>query len=271
MAAIPESDSTLENEWVVVGAHYDHLGLGDSNSLAPSQIGQIHHGADDNASGTAGVLELARLAAQNRQALKRSVLFMTFAGEELGLLGSSYFVNHPTIPLDNVMGMINMDMIGRVNNNRLFVEGVGTSPDFKPWVEEFNQDVGLKLDYSNSGFGASDHMSFNIKKIPVIFFFSGLHTDYHKPSDTSDKINAAGAVKVLSLAYMVMDRMATSQERLQYTEVREPQQPAGGGGGYGPYFGSIPDFRDDIQGVLFADVQPEQPGCERQVSKAEIS
>jgi hypothetical protein len=261
VASIAGTDSTLENEWVVVGAHYDHLGLGDSNSLSPSQIGQVHHGADDNASGTAGVLELARLAAQNRQELRRSVLFMTFAGEEIGLRGSSYFVNHPTIPLATVMGMINMDMIGRVNNNRLFVEGVGTAPDFKPWVEEFNQHVGLKLDYSNSGFGASDHMSFNIKKIPVIFFFSGLHSDYHKPSDTSDKINAAGAVKVLSLAYMVMDRMATSQERLQYAEVREPQQPAGGGGGYGPYFGSIPDFRDDIQGVLFADVQPNSPAA----------
>ena len=261
MASISGTDSILQNEWVVVGAHYDHLGLGDRNSLAPSQIGQIHHGADDNASGTSGVLELARLAAENRHSLNRSILFMAFAGEEIGLRGSSYFVNHPNIPLAKVMGMINMDMIGRVNNDRVFVEGVGTARDFKPWLEELNQRVGLKLDYSNSGYGASDHMSFNIKKIPVVFFFSGLHSDYHKPSDTSDKINAAGAVKVLSLAYMMMDRMATTQERLLYTEVREPQQPTGGGGGYGPYFGSIPDFRDDVQGVLFADVQPNSPSA----------
>ena len=109
-----------------------------------------------------------------------------------------------------------MDMIGRINNDRLFVGGVGTSPNFKPWLEEFNQTVHLQLDYSDSGYGASDHMSFNSKKIPVLFFFSGLHTDYHKPTDTYDKINAAGAVKVLSLVYMMTDRMASEAKRLEY-------------------------------------------------------
>src|SRR5712671_3310115 len=123
MAALPGSDDQLRNEWVVIGAHYDHLGLGDEHSLAPSQIGQIHHGADDNASGTAGVLELARLASLHKQAFKRSILFMTFAGEELGLLGSNYFVNHPLIPLTSITGMINMDMIGRVSNDHVTVLG----------------------------------------------------------------------------------------------------------------------------------------------------
>jgi hypothetical protein len=261
IGAMPGSDTVMKNEWVVVGGHYDHLGLGDQHSLAPSLVGQIHHGADDNASGTAGVIELARLATRHRNSFKRSVLFMTFAGEELGLLGSNYFVNHPTVPLENVMGMINLDMIGRVTNDRLFVEGVGTSPNFKPWVDEFNKTVGMKLDYSNSGFGGSDHMSFNLKRIPVVFFFSGLHADYHKPSDTYDKINAEGAIKVLSLVSMTLERMATEPKRLQYTEVREPQQPGGGGSGYGPYFGSIPDFRDDLMGVLFADVTPNSPAA----------
>jgi Peptidase family M28/PDZ domain/PA domain len=260
LAALPGSDPALEKEWVIVGAHYDHLGLGDRSSLAPSQIGQIHHGADDNASGTSGVLEIARLAAKNRKQWKRSVLFMTFAGEEIGLLGSSYFVNHPTVPLKSVMGMINMDMIGRINNDRLFVGGVGTSPSFKGWLEEFNKSTGLSLDYSDSGYGASDHMSFNAKKIPVLFFFSGLHTDYHKPSDTYDKINSNGAIKVLSLVYEVADKMATETDRLQYTEVQQPKAAAAGsGGGYGPYFGSVPDFRDDLKGVLFADVQNGSP------------
>ena len=261
IGALPGSDPALKNEWVVVGAHYDHLGLGDSHSLAPSLIGQIHHGADDNASGTSGVIELAGVVSRDKPAFKRSVLFMTFAGEELGLLGSNYFVNHPTIPLDNVMGMINLDMIGRVTNDRLFIEGVGTSPKFKPWVDEFNKSVGLKVDYSNSGFGGSDHMSFNIKRIPVIFFFSGLHSDYHKPSDTYDKINAPGAIKVLTLVYMTLQKMATDPQRLQYTEVKEPQQQGGGGDGYGPYFGSIPDFRDDLTGVLFSDVTPNSPAA----------
>jgi Peptidase family M28/PDZ domain/PA domain len=260
VAYIPGSDPALQNEWVVVGAHYDHLGLGDKNSLAPSLIGQIHHGADDNASGTAGVLEIARLAAKNPHEWKRSVLFITFAGEELGLFGSSYFVNHPTIPLKNIDAMINMDMIGRLNNDRLFVGGVGTSPSFKSSLEDINKNVHLQLDYSNSGYGASDHMSFNAKKIPVLFIFSGLHSDYHKPSDTYDKINTAGAIKVLSLVYMMADRVAADDKHLEYVEVKEPEQAASGsGGGYGPYFGSVPDFRDDLKGVLFADVQNNSP------------
>jgi aminopeptidase YwaD len=263
LGAVTGSDPQLKDEWVVVGAHYDHLGLGDQHSLAPSQIGQIHHGADDNASGDGGVLELARLVSRTKE-LKRSVLFMTFAGEELGLLGSSWFVNHPTIPLEKVAGMLNMDMIGRLQNDRLFVGGVGTSPNFKPWIEELNKSsVGLNLDYSDSGFGSSDHTSFTTKHIPVLFFFSGLHSDYHKPSDTSDKINADGARKVVSLVYLTMDRIANNNEKPQYTEVQEPQQPSGSGGGsgYGPYFGSIPDFRDDLKGVPFADVRPNSPAA----------
>jgi aminopeptidase YwaD len=271
LAAISGSDPVLQNEWVIVGAHYDHLGLGDRNSLAPSQVGQIHHGADDNASGTSGVLEIARLAAKNKHQWKRSVLFSAFAGEELGLLGSSQFVNHPTVALKNVVGMINMDMIGRLNSDRLFVGGVGTSPSFKPWLEEFNQSVHLQLDYSDSGYGASDHMSFNAKKIPVLFFFSGLHTDYHKPSDTYDKINSNGAVKVLSLVYMIADRMATDTKRLEYTEVQQPKAAtAGSGGGYGPYFGSVPDFRDDLKGVLFADVQNGSPAAKAGLKQGDL-
>jgi len=272
VGAVEGSDAALNKEWVVVGAHYDHLGLGDQNSLAPSQIGQVHHGADDNASGTAGVLELARLAAENRHEWKRSVLFITFAGEELGLLGSSNFVNHPTIPLKSVTSMINMDMIGRLNNDRLYVGGVGTSPNFKSWLEEMNKPVQLKLDYSDSGYGASDHMSFNAKKIPVLFFFSGLHTDYHKPSDTADKINSAGAVRILSLVYTMMDRLATDSGRLEYTEVQQPRAPASGsgGGGYGPYFGSVPDFRDDVKGVLFADVQTDSPAAKAGLKQGDL-
>jgi hypothetical protein len=264
IAALPGSEEKLKKEWVVVGAHYDHLGLGDEHSLAPSQIGQIHHGADDNASGTAGVLEFAHLASQNRPAFKRSILFMTFAGEEWGLLGSNYYVNHPTVPLDSIAGMINMDMIGRVNGDRLNVLGVGTAPEFKPWIEEFNKSVGMQINYSSSGHDGSDHISFDGKHIPILFFFSGLHSDYHRPSDTSDKINSKGAVQVLALVAMATQRLASSPTRPQYTEVHE-EKPANAatastsGSGYGPYFGSVPDFRDDIKGVLFADVRADSP------------
>ncbi len=271
VAGITGSDPALQNEWVIVGAHYDHLGLGDRNSLAPSQIGQIHHGADDNASGTAGVLELSRLAAMNKNEWKRSVLFITFAGEETGLLGSSYFANHPTIPLKNTMAMLNMDMIGRLNNDRLFIGGVGTSPSFRSWLEELNNSVHLHLDYSDSGYGASDHMSFNAKKLPVLFFFSGLHTDYHKPTDTADKINANGAVRVLSLVYLTLDKVVTNAGRLEYAEVQQPRpSAAGSGGGYGPYFGSVPDFRDDLKGVLFADVQNNSPAAKAGLKQGDL-
>src|SRR5207249_5670895 len=168
----------------------------------------------------------------------RSVLFIAFAGEETGLLGSSFFVNHPTIPLKNNMAMLKMDMIGRVNNYRLFIGGVGTSVQYRPLLEGLNKSVGLHLDYSDSGYGASDHMSFNAKKLPMLFFFSGLHTDYHKPTDTSDKINASGAVRVLSLVYLTLDKVATNAGRLEYAEVQQPRpSAAGSGGGYGPYFG----------------------------------
>jgi aminopeptidase YwaD len=286
VGALEGTDPNLRDEWVVIGAHYDHLGLGDQSSLAPSQIGEVHNGADDNASGTAGVMELARLAANDEHEWARSVLFMTFAAEEIGLLGSSYFADNPTIPLENISAMINMDMIGRITNNRLFVGGVGTSPGFEDMLEaanaasslaadqvsELELDLSdansaqgsalLDLDFSESGYGASDHTPFNTKDIPVLFFFSGLHTDYHKPSDTVEKINAEGALNVLSVVYGVAESIANAPEKLAYVEVERPQGAGrGGGGGYGPYFGSVPDFRDDLEGVLFADIVNDSPAA----------
>ncbi len=178
------------DEYVIVGAHYDHLGRGNFDSLAPSQIGQIHPGADDNASGTAGVLELARLLAPQRGQLKRSILFMDFAGEELGLLGSAAWVKNPTRPLAKAVAMINMDMIGRIKDDKVYIGGVGTGSTFKAVLEQAQKDAPFKIEYSASGYSSSDHTSFVTKKIPSLFFFSGLHSDYHKPSDTWDKINA---------------------------------------------------------------------------------
>jgi hypothetical protein len=260
IGALVGSDPDLSDEWVVVGAHYDHLGLGDQNSLAPSLVGEVHHGADDNASGTAGVMELARVAANDAREWGRSALFMAFAAEEIGLLGSTHFTENPTIPLEDVNAMLNMDMIGRIANDKLYVGGAGTAENLEAILEAANADTGLELEVSESGYGASDHTPFNIKEVPVLFFFSGLHTDYHKPSDTYDKINADGAVKALFLVQGVMDRLANEPERLAYVELERPQGPGrGGGGGYGPWFGSVPDFRDDIEGVLFADTVPGSP------------
>jgi hypothetical protein len=257
VAALEGSDPALRNEWVIVGAHYDHLGLNGEFSLDANGDGQIHHGADDNASGTSGILELARVAAANRASFGRSILFMGFSGEEIGLLGSNHFVNAPTIDLESTAAMINLDMIGRLRDDRVYASGVGTGSGFPEALEELN-DTSLTLDYSDSGMGASDHMSFNLKQVPVLFFFSGLHGDYHKPSDTADKIDTDGAMQVLRLTYRMMERLSNQVERPQYTQVDEPRPLAGSGGGYGPYFGSIPDFRE-VEGVLFAGVTEGSP------------
>ena len=256
-------DPKLRDQVIVIGAHYDHLGLGDEHSLAPSQIGQIHHGADDNASGTSGLLELAAGLAQQRNELERSVLFIAFAGEESGLLGSSYYTQHPAVPLDQTIAMLNLDMIGRVSKNKLYIGGTGTSPDFKNIVEDANRSVGFDLNYSASGYGASDHMSFTVRQVPVLFFFSGLHADYHKPSDTWDKVDARDGVKVVQLVASIARELDNVKEKPLFVRVAEPATHgmAGGGGGYGPYFGSVPDMGESENGVKFADVREGSPAA----------
>jgi hypothetical protein len=249
------------DEYVIVGAHYDHLGRGNIDSLAPSQIGKIHPGADDNASGTAGVLELARRFAAMRGKLRRGILFMNFAGEELGLLGSAEWVTHPTKPPDKAVAMLNMDMIGRIQDDKVFIGGIGTGSTLKAAVDQAQTKAPLKIEYSASGYASSDHTSFVSKKIPVLFFFSGLHSDYHKPSDTWEKINSDAAVRLLALVSDVIDQLAAAPGRPEFRVVKEETVGgvSGGGGGYGPYFGSIPDFGQIENGVKFSDVKPGSP------------
>jgi hypothetical protein len=254
------------DEYIVIGAHYDHLGYGDVDSLAPSQIGQIHPGADDNASGTAGVLELARLLAPRKGQLERGILFVDFAGEELGLLGSAEWVKEPTLPLDKAVAMINMDMIGRIKDDKVYIGGTGTGATFKTLLDEEKTKSPFHFEYSESGYGASDHTSFVAVKIPVLFFFSGLHADYHKPSDTWDKIDAPDAAKLLDFIDDVALKLDSEKERVAFVTVKE-EMPAGhamsggGGAGYGPYFGSVPDFGQEEDGVKFSDVRPGSPAA----------
>jgi len=252
------------DEYVVIGAHYDHLGLGDQHSLAPALIGKPHYGADDNASGTAGLLELARYFSA-RPKMKRGVLFLAFAGEELGLLGSSYYVNQPVTPLKKAVAMVNMDMIGRVQNGKVYVGGSGTGSTLKAMLEDAAKGIEITADLTEkSGYGSSDHTSFTTKEVPVLFFFSGLHADYHKPSDTWDKIDAPSAVKVLRIVAGVTDRLTAAPERPVFAKVEPPKMPSGssgGGGGYGPYFGSIPDFAEVPNGVRFSDVRAGSPAA----------
>jgi membrane-associated protease RseP (regulator of RpoE activity) len=247
---------------VIVGAHYDHLGLGGQYSLAPSQTGTVHPGADDNASGTAGVLELARLLTPQRGQLKRSILFMDFAGEELGLLGSAAWVKDPTRPLAKAVAMINMDMIGRIKDDKVYIGGVGTGSTFKSVLERAQKDTPFTIEYSAGGYASSDHTSFVTKKIPVLFFFSGLHSDYHKPSDTWDKINSLSAARLLDMVGEVAVQLANRPDPSAFQVVAEDKPPTGGGGGgYGPYFGSIPDFGQTENGVKFSDVKPNSPAA----------
>ncbi len=269
-AYLPGSTS----EYVVIGAHYDHLGLGDEHSLAPSQIGQIHPGADDNASGTAGVIELARYFSKQPKP-KRGILFLTFAGEELGLLGSSWYVNHPLLPLSDAVAMINMDMIGRIRDGKVYVNGTGTGSTLAKLIADTKPPDGFHFDLSeNLGYGGSDHMSFTIKSVPVLFFFSGLHGDYHKPSDTADKINAVDAAKLLAYVAEVEQRLSEAPDRSQFIRVAEPQEPvsgaAGSGSGYGPNFGSIPDFDEPPKGVRFADVRDGTPAAKAGLKAGDI-
>jgi len=254
------------DEYVILGAHYDHLGRGDSHSLAPSQIGQIHPGADDNASGTAGVLELARLFAPLQGQLQRGILFANFAGEELGLLGSAAWVKNPTLPLDKAVAMLNMDMIGRIKDDKVYIGGLGTGSTFQSILDQAESHTTFKYENSPGGYSSSDHTSFVSKRIPVLFFFSGLHSDYHKPSDTWEKINADSAAHLLDLVSNVTLRIDTAPERPAFvTVVENPNPHAGapssGGGGYGPYFGSIPDFGQTENGVRFSDVKPGSPAA----------
>lgn len=259
------------DEYVIIGAHYDHLGRGNFDSLAPSQIGQIHPGADDNASGTAGVLELARLLAPQKGQLQRGILFASFAGEELGLLGSAEWVKEPTRPLDKAVAMLNMDMIGRIKDDKIYIGGVGTGSTLKPILEQAQAKAAFKIEYSAGGYAASDHTSFVAKKIPVLFFFSGLHSDYHKPSDTWDKINPDSAARLLDLVAATGEQLADASDRPTFITVVE-DRPAGGsgGGGYGPYFGSIPDFGQTENGVKFSDVRPNSPAAKAGLKAGDV-
>jgi hypothetical protein len=262
---LPGKDSSASGEFIILGAHYDHLGLGGQNSQSAQLIGQIHNGADDNASGTAGILELAAALARDGEPRKRSYLFIAFAGEELGLHGSTYWTEHPTRALERAVAMINLDMIGRSRSNQVFVNFAGTSPEFPKLVAESAAAAGIEAKTSQSGPSGSDHMAFYAKNMPVLFFFSGLHADYHRPSDDWDKINAPGAVKILNMVYRVAVSLNEAGRRPQFTKIETAAPTShgtGGGGGYGSYFGSIPDMTSEVKGVRFADVRPESPAAQ---------
>jgi aminopeptidase YwaD len=284
------SDPVLKNEAIVIGAHYDHLGRGGDGSLAQKE-GDVHHGADDNASGTAGLLELARIFAEQKP--RRTIVFAAFSGEEEGLLGSKYYVNNPPVPLANTIAMINMDMIGRMKDKKLVIGGVGTAPEWRPMIETANLMQGVTVSTSGTspsarnfplvvasngrtivssdaskqflitmnedGFGPSDHSSFYARQIPVLFFWTGTHEDYHKPSDTADKINYDDQLRIVALVVKIVREVDSADKRPTYTVTKSPT--VGRSTAFRVYLGTIPSYSDSSDGLLLDGVRDDSPAA----------
>lgn len=334
------TDPVLRREAIVVGAHYDHLGKGGQGSLAANST-EIHYGADDNASGTAAIVELARQFVQEKRN-KRTIIFIAFSGEEEGLFGSKHYVNNPVFPIENTVAMFNLDMVGRLNAEKLTIGGVGTATEWKALIEKTNSvkaprpetltaedrrlyekvkrnfrfakvnSLGLFLDVSNAevtllgslpkaelakamqaawnakpakvtnavdpsswiiryrsapfslqlnedGFGPSDHSSFYTKKIPVLFFFTGTHLDYHKPSDTADKINYDGLSRVAEYAASLITSIDQYPTRPTYAVAKSTGTPGGNRTGFNISLGTIPGYADSTDGMTIDGVRDNSP------------
>ncbi len=244
------------DEYLVVGAHYDHIGYGGqgSGSLAPDEK-KIHYGADDNASGSAGLLELARYFSKQKHSLKRNLVFIGFGAEEMGLLGSAHFVNHPAFPLEKTIAMLNMDMIGRMKDSALAISGIGTAKEFEEMCKSENRE-NFKLKLSPDGFGPSDHSSFYAKNIPVLFFFTGNHPNYHKPTDTWEKINYADEARVVRYVARLIEKLdANPRPTFTKAQSETAQSSRSSMGGFRVSFGSIPNYSEEVEGVLLDGVR----------------
>ena len=272
MGFLEGADPALRDEVVIVGAHFDHLGRGGAGSLAPDQLGVIHNGADDNASGTAALLDVATRMAAGPNRPARSVLFLAFTGEERGLWGSAHYVKEPALPLENTVAMLNMDMVGRLEDGALTVFGMATAQEWEDIVTAANESLteSMTLSLLPDGFGPSDHSSFYGEGIPVLHFFTNAHEDYHRPSDDWDRIDADGLVHVADLVTEVAWRVAgTGSEALALTPVEGAGNPHGGdvpsgdqasaSSGYGPYLGTIPDMTPQESGVRLTGVRDGSP------------
>ncbi|HEU4718181.1 MAG TPA: M20/M25/M40 family metallo-hydrolase [Bacteroidia bacterium] len=252
---------------VVIGAHYDHLGLGyDHNSLDANPEGKIHNGADDNASGAAGVMELARYFTSNKEKEPFNFLFICFSGEELGLIGSKKFCDSATIDLSTVDYMINMDMIGRMNDSTktLIIYGVGTAPDWVPMIDGIQTGMHIKKD--SAGIGPSDQTSFYLKNIPVLHFFTGQHEDYHKPSDDENKINYPGEKMVLQYIITIIDKT----EKLDKLRFLQTKNPDVGRHKYSVTMGVMPDYAFEGKGMRVDGVTDGKPAAIAGVKQGDV-
>ncbi|MES2179449.1 MAG: M28 family peptidase [Gemmatimonadota bacterium] len=256
-AMIPGRDPVLRGQYVVIGAHFDHLGHSSASALDPEAKDAIRNGADDNASGTAAVMELARLFAAHPA--KRSIIVTTFSGEEVGLLGSQWFVEHAPVAIDSIAAMVNFDMVGRLRNDKLIVYGAATATEMRSIIDSANLATKLSVSAVGDGFGPSDHSSFYAKGIPVLHFFTDLHDDYHKATDDIEKINAAGEARVVAMAEKAVRLIADRPSRLTFVRVAAPVASSSREGS-NTYLGSIPDMAaGDTPGLKLSGIRAGSP------------
>lgn len=248
---------------VVIGAHFDHLGYGSEGSLYRGEK-SIHNGADDNASGTAAIIQLGRIL--KNKSKNKNYLLLAFSGEENGLWGSNYFAKNPTIDLSKVDYMINLDMVGRMNEEKtLAINGVGTSPSWLDKIEAANTDT-LKLVTSESGVGPSDHTSFYLQDLPVLHFFTGQHEDYHKPSDDSEKLNYQGVVHVVRM----IERLVLSLDEEEQIAFTKTKDDSGDNPRFTVSLGVVPDYLYDGQGMRIDGVSEDKPAQKAGMQKGDI-
>ena len=264
VALLAPPELTDETEYIIVGAHYDHIGRGEIGSLArKGEEGQIHNGADDNASGTAVVLELASTLSEAYQKqpekFRRGVIFTFWSGEELGLIGSTHFVNHPVVPLEKVAAYINFDMVGRLRDNKLILQGVGSSSVWTKLIEKRNVPIGFNLTLQEDPYLPTDVTAFYPKEVPVLSFFTGGHEDYNRPTDDPDTLNYTGIERIARLAHGIVSDLISADERPEYVRVERSQSEEGSRDTLRAYLGTIPDYTTEGTGVKLSGVRAGGP------------
>jgi Zn-dependent M28 family amino/carboxypeptidase len=255
---------------VEIGAHYDHLGHGEAgNTLASKEdAGKIHFGADDNASGSAAVLAVAATLA--RQPRKRNIVVSFWSGEELGLIGSTAYANKPAVALDQLAAYLNFDMVGRMQDNKLTVQATGTSPMWPKLLEQTNVAAGFDLAVQEDPYQPTDVATFNAASVPSLSFFTGAHADYHKPSDTADKIDYEDLDRVVDFAAAIVRKIGDAQEAPAFTKVNQPTDSGAGRAGVRIFTGTIPDYASDAKGLLLGGVIGGGPAEQAGLQKGDV-
>ena len=275
IAQLSPSTPTDATEYIVVGAHYDHIGHGEIGSLArKDEVGQIHNGADDNASGTAVVLDLAKTLSATYRAhpeqFNKGIIFALWSGEELGLIGSTHFVNQPLVPLEKVVAYINFDMVGRLRDNTLILQGIGSSSIWPKLIEKRNVPIGFNLTLQNDPYLPTDVTAFYPKEVPVLSFFTGGHEDYNRPTDDPDTLNYDGMTRISRLAHGIVLDVSRDAARPEYIRVERGESEGGSRDTLRAYLGTIPDYTTEGTGVKLSGVRADGPADKAGLKRGDV-